>query len=258
MRNLFFIFALTLLAAQASFAISPTDPEVRTARSGRSSGGGGGFVEDSGNSNSGYSSSIGGNDNRAGAGASYYDPNCPVGMTGSRSSNRGNPYRLGSNLREIAQASEGSSFWGGGTSVDPAVLRAIEIMKSRQLGYAAGKCTAYVREGLQRAGVLPPGRFGVAASSYAQVLKGFCFQNRISQYPTPESAPAGAILVYRGIDLRGDKNAKYGHIEAKTSEGGYVSDYYSQTARTGGGASGRNRQLIGVMIKPAGAGSRCR
>lgn len=61
---------------------------------------------------------------------------------------------------------------------------------------------------------------------------------------SPKDAPKGAILVYRNTRNR----IHPGHIEIRTdwgSEGGFVSDFYRSANNTI-----RNRELIGVMIKP--------
>jgi len=69
---------------------------------------------------------------------------------------------------------------------------------------------------------------------------------------TPYDAPVGSVLVYEGYGAKkgGDRGYKSGNIEIRT-EKGFISDYYSETARTGATSAGRSRRLIGVYIKPS-------
>lgn len=62
--------------------------------------------------------------------------------------------------------------------------------------------------------------------------------------------PIGCIVVYRGINLKLDRNAKYGHIEIRTTDG-FVSDYFSSRPRTGSWAryAGNNREVKGVYCR---------
>lgn len=77
-------------------------------------------------------------------------------------------------------------------------------------------------------------------------------------YKSLNELPPGSIIVYGG-EAGHDDNAKYGHIEMRTTDG-YVSDYFSTRARTApdsdhGPAEGRGRFVIGVYVKPScGAG----
>lgn len=73
--------------------------------------------------------------------------------------------------------------------------------------------------------------------------------NAASTYKTLYDFPPGTVLIYGGGDA--------GHIEMRTKFG-FVSDYFSNTPRTGssGSKSGRKRYLIGAYVKPScGAGS---
>jgi hypothetical protein len=69
---------------------------------------------------------------------------------------------------------------------------------------------------------------------------------------SPEDAPIGSILVYEGYGRRlaRDKGYPNGHAEVRV-EKGFMSDYYSETPRTGSGLTGNSRRLIGVYIKPS-------
>ncbi len=73
--------------------------------------------------------------------------------------------------------------------------------------------------------------------------------NAANTYKTLYDFPPGTVLIYGGGDA--------GHIEMRTKFG-FVSDYFSNTPRTGsnGSKSGRKRYLIGAYVKPScGAGS---
>ncbi|MCK5884299.1 MAG: hypothetical protein KAG61_11465 [Bacteriovoracaceae bacterium] len=69
----------------------------------------------------------------------------------------------------------------------------------------------------------------------------------------PYDAPRGSILIYEG--------GLHGHIEIKvgnTGEGGFISDYFSDSARTGDPDNGltnqlsgsRTRKLVAVLVRP--------
>lgn len=244
---------MTLLTAQAVFAIAQTDPDVRRAR-------GGGFTEDYGNN--AYSSYNSGNDDRAGSGSGGYNTwICPPGMTGRDSSTRGSVSRLGNNFRDIAAAS--NDFSGNGQSTGDlnrlyeGFLRQGVLNRDPQ-----GKCTLYVRKALQYSGMYCGAGLGLSPQSQAGPnLKASGFDNFIGNYSTPGSAPMGSILVYKSTPnvpgCANDINRAYGHIEAKTPYG-YLSDYNEPNSRirNPNATSGRCRQLIGVWVKqrPCGRG----
>jgi hypothetical protein len=74
------------------------------------------------------------------------------------------------------------------------------------------------------------------------------YRSRIDE--NMENVPVGCIVLYKGVNLRADRNAKYGHIEIRTADG-FVSDYFSARPRTGAWerTSGNNRQVTGVFCK---------
>ena len=89
-----------------------------------------------------------------------------------------------------------------------------------------------------------PGAFAYQAHSKG-TLKGIGFKNIIgSKYRTAQSAPPGAILVYKKTNAR---NGVPGHIEVKTDRGTYISDFEAGTP-----ISSRisTRKLVGIYIKP--------
>lgn len=181
---------------------------------------------------------------------------CPAGMTGSQGASSAER-RSQSQARAIADAADrdNSSRGGSAGDMDPRQLEAARyaLAHAHPPQDGTGLCVIGVKNALVKVGLLKAGGYGNAVA-YKDVLGNRCFSNAIGRYPTPGAAPEGAILVYRGVNLHGDKNAYAGHIEFKF-HGEYVSDYYSPRPRTGsGGASvGRNRQLIGVMIKRKGS-----
>lgn len=106
---------------------------------------------------------------------------------------------------------------------------AIEARGSPRRGGNESKslCAQAVRETLQELGLLDrtpgwPGRaIGYHTEGYL-TRKGW--RDVSSVYPSPESAPAGCVIVYSGGDA--------GHIEIKVGENGYCSDYCSNTPIT--------------------------
>lgn len=203
--------------------------------------------------------STGGASNIDGSLFQHRGPQCNAGMTyaGRGSSGGHSMNRLQNDLIRAAEASGHRAPATRDSAYDANMNTAISYLMKNRLSKARGKCAVHVRKGLAHAGLIPNIPMG-HAKEYVANLKKHCFQNMIGRYPTPESAPAGAVLVYKGVNPRADKNAKYGHVEVRTPLG-YVSDYFSDNPRTGKGAVGRNRQLIGVMIKPGGGSYRnCR
>lgn len=100
---------------------------------------------------------------------------------------------------------------------------------------STGECYRYVKRGLLQGGVVGHYLPGGSASDAANVLP----QNGFTKLPSnnPYAAPAGAVIVYGG--------GKHGHIEMRTSDGGFVSDYYSKNARSDAGT----RHVIGIYTK---------
>lgn len=177
----------------------------------------------------------------------YETVKCTHGMTSARGT-MSTSRKLAQNMRDVANAAGYSQYTSAaGANTTDRMKKAIDYLMRNKYPESKGDCALFVRRGLASAGLVPNLPLG-HANAYVGALSKYCFSNAIKQYPTPESAPPGAVLVYKGINTRGDKNARYGHVEVKTAAG-YVSDYYSANPRTGRGSKGRNRQLIGVMIK---------
>lgn len=98
---------------------------------------------------------------------------------------------------------------------------------------SGGYCWRNVKKMLLAEGVVNNYMDGIPASNAGSELtkNGFTKINVSS----PSQAPAGSVLVYSG--------GQYGHVEMKTSDGGYVSDFYRGPNSTIG------RKLIGVYVK---------
>ncbi len=131
------------------------------------------------------------------------------------------------------------------------VQNAIEYLQKVAKTGPAGFCFRYIKAGLVFAGLVKeyPGE-EAAKNAGPQLLKNN-FINLLSlpsfrkKIKSPFDAPEGAILVYHGYP--------YGHIEMRTADG-FISDYFSQRARTGfasDGLSNRGARLIGVYVKTA-------
>jgi hypothetical protein len=73
---------------------------------------------------------------------------------------------------------------------------------------------------------------------------------RTSINESMENVPLGCVVVYKGVNLNADRNAKYGHIEIRTP-GGFVSDFFASHPRTGSWTrtEGHNRRVTGVYCK---------
>ncbi len=110
-------------------------------------------------------------------------------------------------------------------------------------------CFRYVKYGMVGKGNFVgekndvPGKFAVHAG---HSLERIGFKNMMEDPAfrgiTPETAPVGAIIVYRKV---GEYLGRPGHIEVKASENEYVSDFINKKPTTVGGA----RVPIGIYIK---------
>lgn len=131
-------------------------------------------------------------------------------------------------------------------------------------------CYRYVKNALLHAKLTNKRLDGVLARNAGDKLKAEGFIN-IMENPqlkgkisNPSQAPKGAILVYepnpitRAV-ISADSKTKRdilspdaGHIEIKTEDvgkGGFVSDYYSERARTNKDLVSDDRKLIGIYVK---------
>lgn len=144
-----------------------------------------------------------------------------------------------------------------------------ESMKSRGFskctpgGYKApgssiGACLRYVKKGIT--GTLEPQTpGGVHAVNFGSGLRGIGFVNLMSssEYSGLTSSdpriPPGAILIYENTSASGPES---GHIEVKTYDNTFVSDYESSNPRDvrydkkTGKRINSYRKLVGVYVKP--------
>lgn len=112
-------------------------------------------------------------------------------------------------------------------------------------------CYNGVKELLEKAGATSSRLVGEHAMYAGSSLKSQGFLNLMDtdfkdQIKSPYDAPVGSVIVYKTTD-----GSRSGHIEVRT-ENGFVSDYFSERARTGSsgvGLSSKGRKVIGVYIK---------
>ena len=164
----------------------------------------------------------------------------------------------GARLQRPATVQRPDATTQGTGPLDPgaASLRAAAAAEQRVANRASsGSCYRFVKEALQRAGVVSDYMPGVAAKGAGPALEARGFTNILtsgSGIRSAYDAPVGAVLVYGAAPGATDRNARYGHIEIRTANG-FASDYFSPRARTGpaeNGLDGRGRVLIGVYVKP--------
>jgi hypothetical protein len=181
------------------------------------------------------------------------DPNCPhksqrVDIYGARSQ------------RQLSQAANDlESYAAANGNLEAIAMR--QVCKNGRCRESTYDCGAFVRTALEKAGLTrrgqgsldKTGRSPGYAKDFGTGLKQNGFKNLCGSGVragsatcdrSPASAPVGSVLIY---DTTGCGHPA-GHVEIKTSRG-YVSDYFSTTARTGGGTVGRCRRLIGVWVK---------
>ncbi len=119
-----------------------------------------------------------------------------------------------------------------------------------------GICYRGVKTVLQRSGMVDRYLPGGSARGAGPHLQQDGFINLLEtdykeKITSPNDAPLGSVLVYEGdprTRSRSDRNYRHGHIEIRTDQG-FISDYFSETARTGDALAGRGRRLVGVYIK---------
>lgn len=161
-------------------------------------------------------------------------------------------------------------------SKDKQTLQMIEFAKKNKRDpkeYKKSKfkwCYRYVKNALLNAGLTSKRLEGVLARNAGDKLKAEGFTNimedphLVGKITNPSQAPKGAILVYEPNPITrlvrsADETSKRdivspdaGHIEIKTDDvgkGGFVSDYYSERARTGSGLVSDDRKLVGIYVK---------
>lgn len=138
-------------------------------------------------------------------------------------------------------------------------MRAADIAEQRaSVRSSIGKCYAWVKDALLASGATSRRLDGVPAKAAGAELRSQGFVNVLGQpgynIRSPYDAPKGAVLVYGAAPGASDNNAKYGHIEIRTSTG-FASDYHNTRARTGVASNGligtgpKARILTGVYIK---------
>lgn len=114
---------------------------------------------------------------------------------------------------------------------------------------SVGYCYRYVKYGMAGKGNFTKNKWdisGTYAVHAGRSLERNGFTNVIDDPAfkgiTPETAPVGAIIVYR---KRGVKSGRPGHIEVKTGPSEYTSDFTNSEPTTVGG----NRVPIGIYMK---------
>lgn len=132
-------------------------------------------------------------------------------------------------------------------------------------------CYKYVKNSLLAVGLVQTRPQGVRPRYAGDQLEKEGFRNLLEDkqigkhFSDPKQAPKGAILVYEPVPsdrMRVEESLSrpkrqiwvpdYGHIEIKTEESGkpgFVSDYYSESSRTGSSLQSKDRKLIGVYVK---------
>ncbi len=102
-----------------------------------------------------------------------------------------------------------------------------------------GQCYLFVKAALLKAGIVSSKLYGVSAKHAGKELirHGFTKLNI-----TPEDAPIGAILVYKGYGRRAVR--KHGHIEIKVSNNEFASDCLTTMPKTN-----KRKALIGIYYK---------
>lgn len=101
-------------------------------------------------------------------------------------------------------------------------------------GHSQGYCFRGVKTGLLEGGVTTGYMDGISAKNAGPSLlsNGFTKTN----ITDARQAPPGSVIVYGG--------GRHGHIEMRTSDGGYVSDFYSRNP-----PNPQNRPVLGIYTK---------
>lgn len=116
-----------------------------------------------------------------------------------------------------------------------------------------GLCAIAVRQSLNKAQIWSGGGIG-DAKDMMPGLKKMGFKNVITRGMSPDTAPAGSILVYGGTKASGCRGlgAQFGHIEIKENQNSYLYDG-KVTKHIQAAYGSKCRPLIGVMVM----GSEC-
>ncbi len=121
-------------------------------------------------------------------------------------------------------------------------LRRKGIKKLCGAGRSKGMCYQAVKEAMRAVGVQLTGGSAHMAHTQGQLSKAG-FVNLLRNGKAPNPIPAGAVLVYTSTKKQAGHT--HGHIEIKTKDGKYCSDFCSKRPM-------RNRTLVGVYILPGG------
>jgi hypothetical protein len=126
---------------------------------------------------------------------------------------------------------------------------------------SAGRCAVGVRTSIAAAGIYGGGSQGPGAINYqGGVMKAFGFENFIKEYPTPQSAPPGAVLIFAGPQsdrylTRGYNDGTgntLGHItikgDSKHGDDWYYTDGRTKQPAVGWPKSTTRRRLVGVWL----------
>jgi hypothetical protein len=123
-----------------------------------------------------------------------------------------------------------------------------------------GQCALGVRTSLNVAGAWTGGGLGNAIDYNARErLRQIGFENFIEDYPNPEMAPPGAVLVFAGpktqeylktgyIGPAGSHGTWVGHVTIKGDDGKYYTDGRTDEPAIGWPKDKNRRKLIGVFL----------
>ncbi len=125
---------------------------------------------------------------------------------------------------------------------------------------STGKCAMGVRSSLNAAGAFTGGGLGNAIDFNARErLAQIGFKNFIREYPDPETAPPGAVLVFAGPNtgtylrtgyegVSGRKGDWLGHVTIKGDDGLYYTDGRTEEPAIGWPGNKTRRRLVGVYL----------
>lgn len=159
------------------------------------------------------------------------------------------PVDAGSSLMPGVRGQEAEYLDLSSYSQQPEIKEFVRTLLSRAKNKKPrGACYKYTKLALAKSGIVNHYLKGQSAKNAGKELERACFTNIIHLAPTPEQAPVGAILLYKG--------GPHGHVEVRTPSG-FASDYFSHRPRTGSGARGRERVLTAVYVRLGSKGASC-